>query len=932
MVDVELSELNEYTMSRILAVSDIHIHDYPQRNPSEKYRLYQGRTVCQNIIKAGHAEGCDIIVIAGDLIEKFLIRPYVQAEVKAFLDTLMREFREGYIIWGNHDQENKGIYSEFTDSCLSVMLPPNLHYADMKEVVIDGCRIGFYNWRPEFDLSWVSGKLDVLFTHATICYSPEDNYHSQELDESKFDLAICGDIHKPAQNGKYVSIGIPQRCKMSDSDVSSGVVLDPGTKSWKWVNLNQEDNLMKFKYTTIREEEGWDQGTGTWNVYKPSNQSISGGVKDIKIPAWEEIGHLTDNIIVANNLQGVHSEVLQNLRDIDSKEVDFNFVITRFYCKNWRSIDEVELFFGDMDKVLITGQNGSGKSSLLSAIKYAFLENPHPKDLIQFGTKECWTEVEFLYQGSQYKIQRGSKKYGFWINGEPQKYNGKKDFEKDMHLRFPFIDYMDVYFFDSDHPKLIGDITPERKSEIISRFYKMDRIDAYNDQAKILLEQYMRQGNGWREEMNKTQELLSYVEGKLQLMTLPTLGVDDLKRKRDVGKIMQEKWIAYNRYMTTTANLQAQKASIQEQLQGVQEKIQGYPDLSQVDGKIQTIQGSIDWITEKNRALTEIKSEGRRLFFERQDLDKKKTCPSCGQAIKSGDHLEQHKAELDQKINALVEKQNLVYQEFWNFGIQDKAEIDSGCRNTLNQYNSEVSLELSKKNDYRGLLRQEQELQGRLGQVEQTLLGVGPQPEKVELPANFMEEMGKIETDLSTWQQYDSLISDREQALTSIQRCQKEMDMMSQAVDAYQAYIKLTGPTGMIYKEIMTKLAEQFSDNRIRYEVVQSTFRGKDHLNLESSYILNGNEVRYVNCSDGQRTLLDVDFLSKVVTRMGLLIMDEFLKHLDAANHDVVLDMIGQMNIGLILISSHMESIPAFNNKSLRLELNESGITKITMK
>ena len=155
---------------------------------------------------------------------------------------------------------------------------------------------------------------------------------------------------------------------------------------------------------------------------------------------------------------------------------------------------------------------------------------------------------------------------------------------------------------------------------------------------------------------------------------------------------------------------------------------------------------------------------------------------------------------------------------------------------------------------------------------------------------------------------------------------------MSEVVEAYQTYIKITGPTGLIYKEIMSNLAEQFSDNRIKYEVVQTVFRGKEHLNLESSYRLNENEVRYVNCSDGQRTLLDIDFLSKVVTRMGLLIMDEFLKHLDAGNHDVVLDMISQMNIGLILISSHMESIPAFNNKSLKLELNESGITKITMK
>ena len=48
----------------------------------------------------------------------------------------MKNFREGYIIWGNHCQDNKGVNSEFTDSCLSVMLPSNLYYADMKETVI----------------------------------------------------------------------------------------------------------------------------------------------------------------------------------------------------------------------------------------------------------------------------------------------------------------------------------------------------------------------------------------------------------------------------------------------------------------------------------------------------------------------------------------------------------------------------------------------------------------------------------------------------------------------------------------------------------------------------------------------------------------------------------------------------------------------------
>ena len=102
-------------MSKILAVSDVHIHDYPQRNPSEKFRLYQSKVVAENIIKVGRQEGADIIVFAGDVLEKTINRPYVQAEVKQFLDKIMQNFREGYIIWGNHDQDNKSIFSDLPD-------------------------------------------------------------------------------------------------------------------------------------------------------------------------------------------------------------------------------------------------------------------------------------------------------------------------------------------------------------------------------------------------------------------------------------------------------------------------------------------------------------------------------------------------------------------------------------------------------------------------------------------------------------------------------------------------------------------------------------------------------------------------------------------------------------------------------------------------
>jgi DNA repair exonuclease SbcCD ATPase subunit/UDP-2,3-diacylglucosamine pyrophosphatase LpxH len=915
-------------MSKILAVSDIHIHDYPQRNPSEKYRLYQTRTVLKNIIDAAAREGAEYLVLAGDIMDKWNPRPYVQAEIKNFLDTLMSYFKEGWIIWGNHDQDNKSENSEFIDSCLSVMLPSNLHYADLQEVTLDGCRMGFMNWRPKFDLSWIDGKLDILFTHATISYGDNDQYVSQKLDESKFDLAICGDIHRAATKGKYVSIGIPQRCKMGDSEYSSAVVIDTLDRKWAWVDLNPAGNLMRFEYTGKREEEGWDETTGIWKVYKPDNLSLTGGIRDIKVPAWKEINILIQQIIIQNQLSEVHGEVLKRIKDIDGKEVDFNFVLLRFACKNWRSIDECEIYFNDLDRILITGENGSGKSSLLSAIRYAFLENRSIKDFLQFGAKDCYTEVEFLYQGNTYVIQRGYNSRGYtklWMNGEEQKANSKADLDEDIHNRFPFIDYMDVYFFDSDHHKLIGGITPERKSEIISKFYKMDKIDAFHEEAKEIYESHKEILNKWKVEIDKGNEVIKYVEDKLNSINLPNLSKEELEKKKEEGILMQAAWKEWNDYRTKTANLQARKEIYIKKQAELGEQIRNFQDQNSIRLEIQKREQVLTWIATETEKLRDLVKEGKRLRSERNQLDSASICRTCGRPLDNQEAIETHKAELDRKLQDLTMK--------WR-------EQDSLIRNTLNEdpdkvrelTNSEIAGLMAEINSQNNTYSELKGVDQNLQYIESELRSLGTEPSKVELPEGFMEEMGRIESSLSEWYQYYSLVADRNRALDNIKYCQNELQKINSELQDLQDYIKLTGPTGKIYEEIMTRLAEQFSDNQVKYVVERTTFRKKEHLDLASYYLNNGNEVSYQACSSGQKTILDVNFLGKVVTRMGLLVMDEFLKHLDVKNHDICIDMLKEMNIGCILLSSHMESVPAFNNKSLTLELNESGISKIQMK
>lgn len=937
-------------MAKLLSIADIHIHDYPQRNPNEKYRLYQTRQVAQNIIEVGRREGAEILVIAGDVLEKSIIRPYVQAEVKQFLDTIMSHFKVGYIIWGNHDQDNKGSDQDFTDSCLSVMLPHNLYYADQKEITIDNTRIAFSNWRPgeKINLDWISGCVDVLFTHATISYSGSDMFKSQQLDESKFNLAICGDIHKPGQIGKYVSIGIPQRCKMSDGEDLTGVVFDCITKNWKWVNLDPMNNLMKFQYTPIREEEGWDSNISTWKIYKPENLGITdSAIRDVKVPAWQEVENLIDNIIISNGLQGVHGEVLKNLKDISSKEVDFDFRLARFYCKNWRSIDEVELYFDDCDKILITGKNGSGKSSLLSALRYAFEENRFIKDFIQLGTKECVTEVDFLYQGTHYRIQRGSKVYGFWINGEPQKYNNKRLFEEDMHQRFPFIDYMDVYFFDSDHHKLIGDITPERKSEIISKFFKLDKIDAYNEQAEVLLDNLNKNTWKWKDEINKSTEVLNYLDGKLNLLQLPTISKPELEKLKQEGLEIQKKERLWNDWVIFSNATQLRIDGYREDIKKLEFEIDNSEPEEKLNTTISTLQiqrdnysmelgalGSIGLrYNSTSTELNNVNQEGSKLYSEWENLGKTKKCPCCGQEIKNTESIEKHKAELEARLIELEEKQKQlisILQQLEN----DRKEEDNkrvDLKKRIEEINLNISENMTKKNLLQKKIIDLQSTKNLLNQAEKQLNSYQI-PEETKLPDNFMERMAEIESGIMAWNTYDSLQADKIKAEIAIQKCQKELENLSNISTDLQRYIKITGPTGKIYEEIMTRLAEQFSDNQVKYEVITYNFRKKDHLDLASSYKNStGNWIAYQACSSGQKTVLDVNFLSKIVTRLGLLIMDEFLKHLDPANHEACVELISTMNIGCTMLSSHMESIAAFNNKSCTLELNDSGVTKIKL-
>ena len=943
-------------MNRILAVADIHINDYKSRNPDNKYRLYQGsRTVAQNIIEVGKQNGCDYIVFAGDIIEKCVVRPYIQAEVKLFLDTIMQNFKEGYIIWGNHDLDGRSPDQDITDACLGVMLPENLHYAHQQIIKIGNEVIGFSNWMPKFDLTWIPNKVNILFTHATINYSPDVNdfMESQKLDESKFDWAICGDIHRRAQLGKYVSIGIPQRCKLGDSEESSGIILDCDTGNFDWVNLNPHDNLMKFVVTDdITLQDKWDKNTLTWYVYKSADTGL-GVDGNVKVNTWEEVETLVTDAVIASNLQAIHGEVLAHIGNIDEGEVDFDFTLHRLHCENWRSIESATIDFRRGDKIFLQGANGSGKSSLLSALKYAFLDTGKTvglqslKPFVQFGAKNCLTEVEFSYQGNEYKLRRGTKEYGLWINGEEQKFPDKRYFEKDVRERFKFINYLDdALFFDADHHRFIGGMSPERRTEVISKFLKLDRIDTLNDVSSARLDEVKEDLSKLEAKYNEVEKVINYIHERMAMITLPSMTKQELESMKAQGLEIQRKNSLWNQYITNTSRLQAQIQSYQDHLNELNVKKASFRDPSVIDYEINAINEEIQRLNSslvslgnirvtldyKMRERANLAAEGNKAWTEASQIGVGKRCIHCGQIIKTTEAIEAHKAELLKKVDEIRPQIAALDQEIQSLTAQrdNSAEEYNNINSSISSYNSEISKRMAEKADITSTLSEISKYQMLLERSNNELAALGV-VERVDLPENFMEQMGNIETGISLWNSYESSKADEAQRAQEMNYLYAEITKLTEYTNELERYVKLTGPTGVIYEEIMNRLCESWSDNNIKYDVVRSGNGKREHLSLLPSYNKGGNYISYMASSSGEKTIMDIALLDKLVTSAGLMVLDETLKNLDSSRLEEICEVLRNMNVGCLILTSHADSIGAFYNKSISLSLNDSGLTELNV-
>ena len=501
----------------------------------------------------------------------------------------------------------------------------------------------------------------------------------------------------------------------------------------------------------------------------------------------------------------------------------------------------------------------------------------------------------------------------------------------------------EVLIFNSERSRFVSGVSSERLTEIVSKFLNLGRLDLLNTTATTMYDNIKKDRQQWNSKASEVEKVLGYIQEKLNLITLSALSLQELEKARNEGLEIQRKNNLWNQYISKSANLQARIDTYNNDLGNLIQKSKTLRDPNIIDQEIswfnQEIQNLNTKLVElgnirvnlnyKNREYENLRAEGNKAWIEAKNIGINRKCSMCGQEIKTAESLLAHKQELLDKveflrpqIEALVkEVQELTY-------LRDNSDQEYRKINQdIQAYNSEISKRMSEKNEISEVYRRIEQTQNLLDQTKKELSGLGV-VEKVELPPDFMTTMGNISSGITTWNTWESHKSDEALKLSELSNLKKEIERLDSCLAQLESYCKLTGPIGVIYENIMNKLAKAFSDNIATYEVIRSGKGNRERLSLIPMFKKGSEKIPYSLASSGEKTILDVHMLEKLIPNSGLLIFDEFLKNLDSSMLQTVCELLADMKIGTLILTSH-QIIGDFYNKIISLSLDENGLTQI---
>lgn len=343
--------------------------------------------------------------------------------------------------------------------------------------------------------------------------------------------------------------------------------------------------------------------------------------------------------------------------------------------------DFLEINLEKAASTLISGKNGSGKSSIIESVFYALYNKPYrsinkPQLINSITKKNCLVELEFDIGKNQYLVRRGMNpgifeiyKNGFLLNQDASARDYQKDFEKNI-IRMPERIARQVLFLGN------AGFTPFFSLPLASRRFVIEElldIQVFSTMNNLLKDRVNQNKNAIRDNEKDLERLTE----KLQILKKHE---EDLKVKNDDLMRIQKSKIT----------------DLQEEIETINSSIQSHmTKVSELSSKI----GDADELSDKLKKLKEYD----RLYKEtlkkfRKDIefyDKNNECPTCQQDI-SLDFKNEEVKKRKKKSKEILDKKELLDKALESVSaklqkIQEQQNEINGLNNKIYQANVEIN-------------------------------------------------------------------------------------------------------------------------------------------------------------------------------------------------------------------------------------------------
>lgn len=662
-----------------------------------------------------------------------------------------------------------------------------------------------------------------------------------------------------------------------------------------------------------------------------------------------------EKIIRDNGLEEVYNTLDKSKLP---QPVSFDFKLLKLRIQNLRSIEDATITFGEGNTVTaLTGSTGSGKSSILQGLIFALRGDPHlakyNRKLPTGDTLSLRVELELVYNFKLYYIVRssdGTRQFSIGDKENVVPSSSLKTFNEFVFNELPFIKCLD-FFIVSPNTHYFEAVD---RVELFKTVFNLDIFNSLYVQAKTKYSEYSKKVHEL-EKIKLSEESRNSALNSQKSTILDSLGansrflenldvfVENLQKIKDLNNqimaISGNLSVTTSRYEINSDRLgdlkQYSKDDVEKKL-GLLQSIDSYnsamdecyrnerlyeEQVTHYESTLKNLTDSSLYCPNCHSLVSADKKYAElRLNYESKLEDAKKSLTSIRELIRNNINSAQSFIAInsdyigydeDCKMFSKLDKNFYEYKTILDslLGMGELIRDTNDIEKNLKEMSSDLE---SKKIEYESILGTK-DYNAYCNELSEYI-------RQGSVVKEYQKLLGKLKNDIQeSDKRLQNSVDDYNKAMDSNNKIKNFMDMFDFNNMNSVPYI------------LIDKILKTINTNDMVFSSKKTLKSGDERFHINCAVRIKGLFVDYDEASDGQKTIMDLFILNRVISLfngVGVLIMDECLSNIDDQLYSRVKEFFDSTPCHDVLVVSHNPNFEGAT-RTIRCTLGEDGVTSI---